>query len=78
MISTISWRSLLRRAGRKGFDPTLHRSSAVEVGAAPDPQPAPSRGCSPVQKQSLLLGETCPQRSVFTETKRKDRYFPEK
>lgn len=69
MISTISWRSLLRRAGRKGFDPVPHRSSAVEVGAAPDLQPARSRGCFPVQKQSLLLGEPCMQQDTFTKTK---------
>lgn len=69
MISTISWRSLLRRAGRKGFDPMLHGSSAVEVGAAPDLQPAWSCGCSLVQKQSLLLGEPRTQQDIFTKNK---------
>lgn len=67
MVSTVSWRILLRRAGRKGFDPMLPGSSAVEVGAAPDLQPARSCGCSPVQKRSLLLGEPCTQQSVFTK-----------
>lgn len=37
----------------------LHGSSAVEVGAALDLQIAWSQGCSPVQKQSLVLGEPC-------------------
>lgn len=61
MISTITWRSLLGRAGGEGFDPLPHRSSAAEVGAAPDLQPAQSCSCFPVQKQSSLLGEPCTQ-----------------
>lgn len=54
MIPTIPCSSLLQRAG---FDPVPQGSSAMEVGAALDPQPARSQGCSPVQKQSSVLGE---------------------
>lgn len=41
----------------------------MEVGAAPNLQAARSRGCSPVQKQSLLLGQPCTQQDIFTKTK---------
>lgn len=68
MIPTISWRSLLRRAGRKGFDPALPRSSAE--------QPAWSRGCAPVQNQSVFLGEPCMQQDIFTKYQMKGQMLP--